>query len=291
MRSLLFVPGNKDSMLRRSLSCRPDVLVPDMEDSVPEGEKRNARLRIQAFLPELAAAAALVFPRVNALETEWAAKDIAAVVGPHVDGISIGKIRNADDIAAVSKLLKRYEDEAGIEVGSLKLIPWIETCEAVVGCHAICAASRRIAAVAFGAEDYTHDLGVERDDDPVQLLYARSAVCTAARAASVLALETPWFRFRDLDGLRADSLAAKRLGFKGRFAIHPDQIDTINACFSPSAEEIAHAERVIAAYEEAEKRGRGSTSLDGLVVDRPVVRRARATLELVRLAGATRSRE
>lgn len=282
MRSLLFVPGNKDSMLRRSLGCSPDVLVPDMEDSVPDAEKRNARLRIQAFLPELARADALVFPRVNGLDTEWAQKDVAAVVGPHIDGISIGKLRGVEDIAAVSKLLKQCEDEAGIEIGAMQLIPWIETCEAVVSCHAICSASRRIAGVAFGAEDYTHDLGVERVDDPVQLLYARSAVCTAARAANVLALETPYFKFRDLDGLAADSLAARRLGFKGRFAIHPDQIDTINACFSPSAEEIAHAERIMATYEEAERRGRGSTSLDGLVVDAPVVKRARATLELAR---------
>lgn len=287
MRSLLFVPGNKDGMLRKSLGSRPDVLVPDMEDSVPEAEKRTARLRIQAFLPELARGDALVFPRVNALDTEWAEPDIAAVVGPCIDGISIGKIRGTEDIAAVSKLLKRYEDEAGVDIGSTRIIPWLETCEAIVSCHAICAASRRIAAVAFGAEDFTHDLGVEPLDDPTQLLYARSAVCVAARAAGVPALETPYFRFRDLDGLEADSRASKRLGFKGRFAIHPDQIETINACFSPSAAEVEHAERIVAAYEEAEARGRGSTSLDGLVIDVPVVKRARATLEL---AGRARER-
>ncbi len=288
MRSLLFVPGNKDGMLRKSLGCRPDVLVPDMEDSVPDAEKRNARLRIRAYLPELERADALVFPRVNALDTEWAEEDVAAVVGPHVDGISIGKIRGPEDIAAVSGLLERHENETGIETGSMRLIPWIETCEAIVRCNEICTASRRIAGVAFGAEDFTHDLGVEPSDDPSQLLYARSTVCTAARAANVPALETPYFRFRDLDGLESDSLAAKRLGFKGRFAIHPDQIDTINACFSPSAEEIEHAERVLAAYEEAERRGRGSTSLDGHVVDVPVVKRARATLELAgRARGAS----
>lgn len=293
MRSLLFVPGNKDNMLRKALGCRPDVLVPDMEDSVPEGEKRNARLEVQAFLPQLARTGALVFPRVNALDTPWADEDAAAVVGPHADGISIGKVRGPGDIAAVSRMLDEHEAAAGVAVGSTRLIPWIETCEGVVHCHAICTASARIAGVAFGAEDYTHDLGVERLDDPAQLLYARSAVCTAARAANVPALETPYFKLRDVEGLEADSRAAKHLGFKGRFAIHPDQIDAINACFSPSADEIAHAERVVAAYEEAEQRGRGSTSLDGLVIDVPVVKRARATLELARLAreNTSRSRE
>jgi citrate lyase subunit beta/citryl-CoA lyase len=110
----------------------------------------------------------------------------------------------------------------------------------------------------------------------------------AARAAHVPALDTPYFRLRDLEGLRENSLRAKRIGFKGRFAIHPEQLDAIDECFSPSAQEIAHAERVVAAYEEAEQRGRASTSLDGWVIDVPVVKRARALLELARRARAER---
>jgi citrate lyase subunit beta/citryl-CoA lyase len=165
-----------------------------------------------------------------------------------------------------------------LAVGSVKLIPWIETAKAIVHCPAICGASERIVAAAFGAEDFTHDLGVTRSDDPAQHLYARSALCVAARAAGIVALESPYFEFRDTDGLRKSSLAAKLLGFKGRFAIHPDQIETLNECFSPSAAEIEHARRVIAAYEEAERRGRASTSLDGRVIDVPVVKRARALL-------------
>jgi citrate lyase beta subunit len=109
-----------------------------------------------------------------------------------------------------------------------------------------------------------------------------------ARAAHVLALDTPYFKLRDGDGLKASSLRAKNIGFKGRFAIHPEQIAALNECFSPSAEEIAHAERVVAAFEEAERRGRGSTSLDGWVIDVPVVKRARALLDLARRAQAER---
>jgi citrate lyase subunit beta/citryl-CoA lyase len=193
-------------------------------------------------------------------------------------GISIGKIDSPGDIGEIATLLARLERRAGLPVGHTKLIPWIETAKAIVHCHAICAASERIVAAAFGAEDFTHDLGVARSDDDAELLYARSALCVAARAAGIVALETPHFKLRDLDGLRASSLAAKRAGFKGRFAIHPEQIATINECFAPSAAEIEHARRVVAAYEEAERRGRASTTLDGRVIDVPVVKRARALL-------------
>lgn len=280
LRSLLFVPGNKPSMLTKSLSSGADVLLPDMEDSVPDAEKLNARATVREFLPRLAEAGAAIVPRVNSLASGLAEADLAAVVGPHVHGVSIGKIGAADDIVAISELIADLEAGAGLEAGRIKLIPWLETTRAIVDAHAICRASERIVAVAFGAEDYTNDLGVERLDDPLQLLYARSAICTAAHAAGVLALETPYFRFRDLDGLRSDSLAAKALGFKGRFAIHPAQIPTIAECFRPSADEIEKARRIVAAFEKAEAAGRGSTSLDGMVIDVPVVKRARAVLAL-----------
>jgi citrate lyase subunit beta/citryl-CoA lyase len=288
LRSPLFVPGNKANMLEKALAVAPDALVPDMEDSVPAAEKANARDTIAQFLPRLAASGRPVIPRVNALETEWIEADLTAVVGPHVFGISVGKIRRAGDIAAVSALIGKLESRAGVKVGTLHLIPWIETAEAIVNVAEICRASKRIVGVAFGGEDFTNDLGLERLEDESQLLYARQALCVAARAARVLALDTPYFKLRNLEGLRDNSLRAKSIGFKGKFAIHPEQIDTLNECFSPSAQEVAHAERVVAAFEEAERRGRASTSLDGWVIDVPVVKRARALLELARRARAER---
>src|SRR5690349_8413092 len=288
LRSPLFVPGNKANMLEKALAVAPDALVPDMEDSVPAGEKANARDTIAQFLPRLAASGRPVIPRVNALETEWIEADLAAVVGPHVYGISVGKVRRAGDIAAISALIGKLESRAGLKVGTVQLIPWIETAEAIVNVAEICRASARIVGVAFGGEDFTNDMGVERLEDESQILYARQALCVAARAARVLALDTPYFKLRNLDGLRDNSLRAKSIGFKGKFAIHPEQIDTLNDCFSPSAQEVAHAQRVVAAFEEAERRGRASTSLDGWVIDVPVVKRARALLELARRARAER---
>jgi citrate lyase subunit beta/citryl-CoA lyase len=288
LRSLLFVPGNKASMLEKALGLKPDAFVPDMEDSVPAAEKANARETIAGLLPRLAATSIPVIPRVNSLDTEWIEADLAALVGPHVFGISVGKVRRAGDIAAISRLIAKLETRAGLPVGKLHLVPWIETAEAIVNVAEICRASERIVAVAFGGEDFTNDMGVERLEDEAQIAYARQSLCVAARAAHVLALDTPYFKLRNPDGLRDNSLRAKSIGFKGKFAIHPEQIDALNECFSPSAQEVAHAERVVAAYEEAERRGRASTSLDGWVIDVPVVKRARALLELARKARAER---
>jgi citrate lyase subunit beta / citryl-CoA lyase len=275
-------------MLEKALGLTSDALCPDMEDSVPSAEKANARETIAKLLPRLAASGRPVVPRVNALDTQWIEADLAAVVGPHVLGISVGKVRSAGDIAAISRLIGTLERRVQIAVGTVRLLPWIETAEAIVNVSAICRASERIVAVAFGGEDFTNDMGVERLDDDSQITYARQALCVAARAANVLALDTPYFKLRDPGGLRDNSLKAKSIGFKGKFAIHPEQIDTLNECFSPSAQEITHAERVVAAFEEAERRGSASTSLDGWVIDVPVVKRARALLELARAARAER---
>jgi citrate lyase subunit beta / citryl-CoA lyase len=289
LRSLLFVPGNRDNMLQRALTCSADALVPDMEDSVTDGEKVAARATIQRFLPQLLAAAPLIIPRVNALHSEWFAEDVATVTVPGVFGISVGKIDSADDIRAIDEHIARCERSAGIQVGTVRLIPWIESARAIVNAHQICCASPRVIAAAFGGEDFAHDMGVERLDDPAQFAYARAALCVAARAADILALDTPYFQFRNEAGLRDNTRAARSSGFKGRFAIHPAQIAVINETFLPSAHEIAWAERVIAAADVAERAGRGATSIDGHVIDVPVVKRARAVLQAAATSPAGQS--
>jgi citrate lyase subunit beta / citryl-CoA lyase len=287
LRSGLFVPGNRSNMLEKALATTADAIVPDMEDSVPEAEKTRARELVASFLPRLRATGKIVMPRVNDLSGGRTAEDLAAVVGPDVDAVSIGKVASPTDISELSLMIGKLEEARGIDRGHIKIIPWLETAAAIVHCYAICTASKRIVAVAFGAEDFTNDLGVERLEDETQVLYARSTVCIAARAAGVLALDTPYFRFKDIEGLRAHSLESRNLGFKGRFAIHPAQTDTINACYAPTAAEIEHARRVVAAFEEAERRGSASTSLEGLVIDVPVVKRARGLLALAERAGGT----
>ncbi len=285
LRSLLFVPGNTPRMLERALGLRPDAFMPDMEDSVPWDEKANARAVTASYLPRAAETGVPVIPRVNSLDTGLLESDLEAVIGPHIFGVSIGKVDNVQIVGEIEGLLSRLESEAGLSPGSIKLVPWIESAEAIVNAYAICRSSDRIVAVAFGAEDFTNDMEIERRDDDAELGYARNAVAVAARAAGVLALDTPYFAFRDPDGLRANSLESRGAGFKGRFAIHPAQIEVINEVYSPSEEQIGHALRVIEAFEEAAAMGRGSTSLDGKVVDVPVVKRAQALLDQARQMG------
>jgi len=280
LRSLLFVPGNRADMLTKAAALTPDAFVPDMEDSVPVEEKAHAREVTASFLPELAQCGALVIPRVNSLDTGLLEDDLAAVVGPHSAGVSVGKIDTPRDVKTIAGMLARLEQKAGVPVGHTKLVLWLETAMAIVQAYDICVASPRIVGVAFGAEDFTHDMDIERSADDSEVAVPRSLVCIAARAAHVLALDTPYFLFRDPEGLHQNALASKKIGFKGKFAIHPSQVDIINATFSPSPAEIDYARRVVAAFEAAERTGRGATSLDGKVVDVPVVKRARALLEV-----------
>ena len=278
LRTLLFVPGNQTRMLEKALGLAPDAYVPDLEDSVPDAEKDAARLVVAGVLAELAQAGPVVVPRVNDMRSGMLEADLRAVVGPHTFGVSVGKMGTSAEVDAVSRLLDVVERDKGVEPGLTRLVLWLESALAVVNAYPICAASERIVAAAFGAEDFTNDMEVQRRDDDAEIAYARSAVAVAARAAGVLALDTPFFRFRDPDGLREDALEARMLGYRGKFAIHPAQIDVLNEVFSPSEAEVEHARRVVEAFEEAERAGRGSTSLDGEVVDIPVVKRARNLL-------------
>lgn len=267
-------------MLTKALGFKPDAYVPDMEDSVPLAEKANARRVIKAHLKDLSATGVPVIPRVNARDTGLAIDDLTAVVNEDVYGISIGKIGTAEDVNWLCNVLSEQEKANNVIVGSTRLIPWIETARAVCNCFDICQASERIEAVAFGGEDFTHDMGIERLEDDSNVAYARNALCIAARAADVIALDTPYFQFRNEAGLVENARAAKHIGFKGKFAIHPSQVAPLNDVFSPSPEEIEYARRVLTAFEEAERKGRGSTSLEGKVIDVPVVKRARALLAI-----------
>jgi citrate lyase subunit beta/citryl-CoA lyase len=270
-------------MLEKAIGLTPDAVVPDLEDSVPLGEKDAARNTVASFLPRLAKAATIIMPRVNAADTGLMEDDLAAVVGPYINGVTVGKVGGADDVRRIAKIVERVEMKAGLEAGKIKLVPWIETARGVVHAHEICSASPRVTAVAFGAEDYTNDMAIERTENGTELAYPRSVVCVAARATGVQALDTPYVAFSDPEGLRRDALIARRLGFGGKFAIHPSQIDIINDAFAPSEAQIEHARRIVAAFEEAERSGSASTSLDGKMIDVPVVRRARSLLGLTSL--------
>ena len=279
-RSLLFVPGNRSDMLEKASTADTDILVPDMEDSVPDNEKSNARSLISEKLETLSGKNQSIVPRVNALDTGLTFDDIHAVVNSKTYGISVGKIESSWDIKEVSKILSQIESEKSVELGSTKIIAWIESASAIVNVNSIASASDRMLGIAFGGEDFTNDMGIQRSETGIEILYPRSVVAVAAKAAVITAIDHPYDNFRDNDGLQQEIKSVLPLGFKAKFAIHPGQLQSINNLFSPSEEAIEYAKKVIEVFEEAERNGSGATSLDGKMIDVPVVKRARNLLEL-----------
>jgi len=283
MRSLLFVPGNRDDMLGKALTLRPDLYMPDMEDSVPVDQKLKARETIALFLPKLANVGTPIIVRVNRIDSGLMEDDLNAIVSSHINGVSVGKTGSGKDIRDIGDILHVLERENGIPSESVKIIPWIETALGVQNVYEICSASTRVIAVAFGAEDFTADMGIERTSDGHETDYARNAVSVAAKAAGVTAIDTPYVRFQDTRGLRLDCIDARRRGFKGKFAIHPNQIEVINQTFLPTEPEIEEAQKIVQAYKKAAIDGRGTLALDGKMIDEPVVARAREVLQISKL--------
>ena len=287
-RTLLFVPGNQPRMLEKSAGFSAQWLIPDLEDSVPQAEKTLARDIVAEHIPLLATASKFIVPRVNSLSSGLAENDIAAVASKEIIGISIGKISTVDDVNIIDQMLQAAEKNADIPIGHITILPLIETAKGVINAYEICQASDRIRWVAFGAEDFSADMSISRTVDntePVSgigaepgLTYPRSAVAIAARAAGVHALDTPYTRFRDPDGLKQEASLAKAIGYKGKLSIHPVQVETIESIFKPSSSEIERARRVLDIASEAETAGRGSASLDGEMIDMPVILRARNIL-------------
>ena len=282
-RSIIFVPGNRANMLERARKFTADIVMVDLEDSVPPGEKATARDLAKEWVPTLRREGQRVMVRVNSLDTGLTRPELEAIVSPDLYGISLGKVESTWNIRDVDRILRAIEPAAGVEPGSTKIVAWVETASALVDARDIGAASSRVIGLAFGAEDFTNDMGIERTDTGEEVQAPRSWVPVAARAANVASLDSPFVRYQDPDALRKDAGRARQMGYTGKFAIHPSQIDIINEIFSPSADEIAYARKIMAAWEQAEAEGRGSLAMDGRMVDVPVVKRAE---NLLAFAGA-----
>jgi citrate lyase subunit beta / citryl-CoA lyase len=286
MRSLMFVPGHRQRMVDRALgrgefvSSALDVAILDLEDGVPPAEKATARAVVSAALLAASRGRPALYVRVNATTSTELEHDLAAIVGWGLDAVVAPKVNEPEQVLQLAGGLSHREDEAGLTPGSLHIVASIESAKGLVNAPAIASCADRVTALLFGAEDFALDLGLpaQREGEAEELLHARSAVVVAAVAAGKIAIDGIWPNLGDADGLRRDSVRARRLGFTGKSCIHPGQVDTINEVFTPTSGELEHARRVVAAFERARARGDGAAALDGELLDPPIVERARRLL-------------
>jgi citrate lyase subunit beta/citryl-CoA lyase len=289
LRSMLFVPADSERKLAKGEASAADALILDLEDAVAESRKPIAREMATAFIAARFARAAHIGPRlyvrINPLDTAFAMSDLAAVVVPGLAGVMLPKIRGAADIERLSHGLDVLEARAGIAPGSVRIVPVAtETAEAMLSMQTYVGARLpRLAAVTWGAEDLSTAIGAvaNRDEDGQYspLYQLAGSLCLAAAAATgVPAIDTIHADFKDAAGLAATSRAARRRGFRGRMAIHPDQVAVINETFTPSEAELAHARRIVEAF--AANPDAGTLNLDGTMIDKPHLTQARRTLGL-----------
>jgi len=286
MRSLLYTPGHREAMVARVLgggpAVTPDVALLDLEDGVPGAEKESGRRVIAAALAR-PRGGCLRFVRVGRSTSDEADADLAAVVRLGLDGIVVPKVARAAELALVDEMLLERERAAKMGERSVRVIGSIESAAGLIAAPEI-ARAPRLVGLMFGSEDFAADLGLppRREGEAAEMLYARSAIVVAAAAAGILAFDGIWADFTDAAGLRRDAVLGRRLGFAGRQCIHPDQVAVVNEVFTPSAEEIERARRVVEAFDDGIARGLGAIALDGEMIDAPIVERARRVLRMAR---------
>ena len=285
-RSSLYVPGNNPSMLINAGIYGADVLVFDLEDAVPFAEKDAARTLLRNALSTLRYASAEVVVRINSLSTPFGREDLEMIIPRRPDAIRIPKCETARDVTDVDRAVGELEAASGIERGSIRFMPIIETALGAWNVMEIATACPRVTALNFGAEDYTADIGAIRTKDGTELADLRARMLLAARVAGVQALDSVYSDVADDDGLYEESRRARILGFDGKSVIHPRQIPVVHRAFTPSEKEIAAALRVERGLAEGKRMGVGVVVVDGKMVDAPVLKRARKVLELARAAGA-----
>jgi len=287
-RSWMFVPGHRQKMVDKALGLNADAIMLDIEDGVAPNEKDTARRQIaEALGRDRAPKSPARFVRINAIGHARMRADVEAVVRSGLDGLVLPKVETADDIRQVESFLSEREPALKMARGGVQLLVAIESPRGLLNAPAIAASSPRIVGLMFGAEDYGREMGLptKREGEAQDLIYARSALAVAAASAHVQAVDGVWVDLKDPDGLARFARQSRRLGFSGMSLIHPSQIDPINATFSPTTEEIDYAKQVLQAFEEANARGDGSIALGGQLIDRPIVERARRTLELAKTLG------
>ena len=275
MRSLMFVPAHNQKLLDSSVRRDADVLLLDIEDSVPLCDKQQARDNIKAFVKRDDLKDKLIFPRVNDRESGELLKDLYQLTVGGVSGFMYPKATKGEDIYFIGKLLETIEYEKHIPIGTFKIIPLIETAGSVVNIKEICTACHRVCAVTFGCEDYVTDLRGKHDPDGQSIFFARNMIVNAARATGVIPIDTVHIKVHDLEDLERNLKVAKNLGFEGMLILNPKELPLCHQYFSPSEDEVAWAKEMVELADEAVSEGKGVAVKEGKFIGPPMVKMAR----------------
>ena len=285
-RSLLFVPGDQPRRVERARQVGADTVVLDLEDAVAPDGKARARDLVAAALRAGGFGGSEAAVRVNGLATPFCAADLAAVVEAGTEAVLLPKAERAPDLLQVAETLSRLERAAGRASGSVRLLALVESAAGVAEARALATATPRLEALCFGHADFALDMRLPAADPASPVIrHARCAVAIAARAAGVAPIDSVCLAVRDDEAMRADAALGLQMGFDGKLCIHPQQVAIAHAVYAPTAEQIAGAARVVAAWRRAQADGRGVFALDGAMVDAPVVAAAEEILARARRAG------
>ena len=284
LRSFLFVPATNPRKVEKAFSTNADAVILDLEDAVAVSEKVKARGLVVDVLSNERRDG--IYVRVNAVNTPWIVGDIMAVVGNRPAGIMLPKAECAEEVRRVDWLIGQLQKEYGLSPGQIDIIPLVETALGVARAGEVASSCARIKRVAFGAVDFTLDMGIRLSGKGNELFYARSQIAVASRAAGIEGpIDTVYVNLKDDEGLKEDCRVARELGFSGKLVIHPAQIASVNEIFSPVQSEIEYAAKVVQAFDEAESTGIAAVQLDGKFIDYPVAAWARRTLGIAESLG------
>lgn len=286
MRSLMFVPANNEKFLESSVKRDADVLLLDIEDSVPPFDKQQARNNIKQFVERSDVKGRMIFPRVNDRESGELLKDIYQLTIPGIAGFMYPKSTKPEDVYFIGKLIETIEYEKGYPIGTFKLIPLIETAGAVINIKEICLASDRVIAVAFGCEDYVTDMEGKHDLEGTSILTARNLIAIGARSCGVLPIDTVHIRVHDLEDLEKNLILSRNLGFEGMMVLSPRELPLVNNYYSPTKEEVEWAEEMISLANAAQSQGRGVAMKDNKFIGPPMVKMANKILRKKQLIEA-----
>ncbi len=279
MRSLMFVPAHNPTLLESSTRRDADVLLLDIEDSVPPIEKQQARDNIKEFVKRSDLNGKLIFPRVNDRESGELLRDAYQLTIDGVHGFMYPKSTKAEDVYFFGKLLETIEFEKGYPIGTFKIIPLIETAGAAINIKEICCACQRVIAVAFGCEDFVTDMHGKHDSEGQSIFTARNLIAIGARACGILPIDTVHIKVHNLEDLERNLKVARNLGFEGMLVLNPKELPLVHQYFSPSVEEIAWAKEMLQLSEEAMEAGKGVAVKDNKFIGPPMVKMAKNILK------------